>query len=413
MAQRKSRDHHLFCNIGELLTLKGVARRDGRRVGEKDLSLIRRGCMVTEQGVIQWVGRERDLPSTVKKRAKIIDLGGRTVLPAFVECHTHLVFAGDRSEEFELRNQGVTYQEIARRGGGILSTVRKTKRASESLLLDLAQERVNRFTRQGVTTLEVKSGYGLTLRSELKMLRVISKLRGPRVVATFLGAHAIPPGVKSARSYLTSLGDGLSEVRKWADRIDIFVEKGYFGVEEAQPYLERAKKLGFELTIHADQLSLSGGASLAMECGAHSADHLVEVGAEEIARLGKSQTTAVLLPSADFYLKMRYPPARKLIEGGARVALATDFNPGSSPTQDLSLVGVLARLEMKMSQSEVLAAYTYGAASALGLSSQVGTLEVGKRADMVVVDGSWKHLFYQVGYHPVCEVWREGHRLSS
>lgn len=391
----------IFRRADELLTMSGAARKGGRHVIEDDLGIIPRASMVVRGGRIVWLGPDRSLPREWARSAgQEFDLKGRSVLPGFIECHTHLVFGGDRAEEFEWRLRGTSYQEISARGGGILSTVRQTRKASPASLLKTAQARAERFLAQGVTTLEVKSGYGLTLKDEFKCLEVAAKLRGPRIHATFLGAHALPPEFKSYESYLEYLGvEVLPSLKRrgLAHRVDIFVEKGFFPVEAARTYLARAKTLGFETVIHADQLSLSGGADLAVELGSRSADHVIQVGDGQIAAMAQSEVTAVLLPAADLYMRCPYPPARKLIEAGARVALATDFNPGSSPTQDLNLTGLLARLQMGMSLPEVFGAYTVGAAWALGCAAERGSLELDKRADFFSTPESWRLFFYEAG----------------
>lgn len=403
-------------NIETLLTLKGAANKKGRKITESDLGIITNAALVIENGKIVWLGSQVDLPkSYAKENFKEVSAENKTVMPGFVECHTHLVFAGDRSQEFELRNQGVSYSQIAAQGGGILSTVRATREVSVEDLKLVSQKRVNSFVKQGVTTLEIKSGYGLNLQAEIKQLEVAKGLQGPRVVTTFLGAHAKPPEFENYESYLQEvLQTFLPEIKKrnLAQRVDIFIEKGFFAAPMAESYLRAAQEMGFKITIHADQLSLSGGSELASKLKAQSADHVICVGDSEIAALQKSETVAVLLPTADFYLKCSYPPARKLIEAGVTVALATDFNPGTSPTQDLSFVGMLARLEMKMTLPEVISAYTVGAAQALGLQNEIGSLEVGKNADFIFLDSEWSELFYKIGDLDVSQTFVSGEPLN-
>lgn len=410
----------VFKGIRELLTLSGVHKKDGRKVKEEDLGLIKHACLaVDEQGKILFAGAEADFKISEfksEKSAEEVDLGGVCVMPAFTEAHTHLVFAGDRQKEFELRNQGVSYQDIAAQGGGILSTLKHTRAISQNELQLLSQKRVQNFLDQGVACLEVKSGYCLDKEGELKMLRVAKVLKGPKVYSTFLGAHALPPEFSDKQAYLSFLAEEVLPIvieEKLADRVDIFIEKGFFDAEGSRSYLQKATEAGLKLNVHADQLSLSGGTSLALSFGAQSADHVIQINDELVKQLAQSQTVAMLLPAADFYLKCAYPPARKLIDAGACVAIATDFNPGSSPTQDLSFVGVLARLEMKMSLAEVIAAYTYGAAKSLGLEKERGSLEVGKQADFVVLKDHWLDLFYQVGQHRVESLYRQGHVVKS
>lgn len=405
----------LLKNISTLLTLEGAAKKEGRGITEADLSISSKQSVLIEKDRIAWVGPTGKLPKAfASKKLKELDMKGRTVLPGFVECHTHLVFAGDRAAEFEMRNQGVSYQEIAAKGGGILSTMRNTRQASAAELVKTGQDRLNAFISQGVTTVEIKSGYALNLKDELKVLQAVQKLEGARTVATFLGAHALPPEYKTYEDYLQFLADEvLPQVKrkKLASRVDVFIEKGFFTKEASEKYLTRAKEMGFDILIHADQMSLSGGSDLAVKLGALSGDHLLQITDKEIKALAKSEVTCVMLPTADLYTRTKYPPAKELIEAGARVALATDFNPGTSPTQDLNLVGLLARLEMKMSLPQVIGGYTVGAAHALNLQKEVGSIEVGKSADLLCIDQDWQCLFYSVGERPRKSVFTRGKKV--
>lgn len=404
----------LFRNIGQCLTLSQAETKQGRFIQEQDLSIIEDAAMICEQGRIEWIGPAGELDRKVEVDDEI-DLDGRTILPGFVECHTHSLFAGDRSGEFEKRLRGVSYQEIAKAGGGILSTMRATRSASDHELKDLLENRIDEFIRQGVTSLEVKTGYALNLEDELRCLEILKTFKKIHLIPTFLGAHALPPEFKTHSDYLTYLADKvLPEIKKrqLSNRVDIYVEKGFFEYPAAKHYLQKAKELEFDVLIHADQLSLSRGAELAVEIGAISAEHLIHISETEIKSLAESQVTCVLLPTADLYMKCPYPPARKLIDEGARLAIATDFNPGSCPSQDLSLTGLLARLEMKMSLPEVIAAYTVGAAYALGIESMKGSLSLGKTANFCVLDDDWTKLFYQAGSTPVVATYRHGKKLS-
>jgi imidazolonepropionase len=340
---------------------------------------------------------------------------GQLVLPGFVECHTHLVYAGSRGFEMEMKFQGVPYQEIAQKGGGILSTMRATREASLAQLQELNSKRIQKFLEQGVTTLEVKSGYGLDKANEIKMLESLPENGQLRLIKTFLGAHAKPPEFSSYTEYLQYLvREVLPEIknRNLAKRVDIFIEKGFFEVAESREYLQRAQQMGFDLTIHADQLSLSGGTSLAIELGAQSADHCLQVSDQEIQSLAKSKTVAVLLPAADLYLKCHYPPARKMLDSGVQVALSTDYNPGTSPTQDLGLVGFLARREMKMTLPEVLRSYTEVAAQALGLENEVGKLAAGFCADFTLWSTDEADLFLEIGNMRPTQVFIQGSRRN-
>ncbi len=400
----------VYKNIKSLLSLREAAKKDGKNLNSLDLSLIEDACLVESKGKIIWIGSQNELPTKYKK-VKSVSLKQKTVLPSFVECHTHSVFAGNRSAEFELRQQGVSYQEIAKLGGGIKFTVEQTKKASAQELKKMAQKSADDFLRQGVTTLEVKSGYGLDYENEIKILKVATSLKGPDIITTYLGPHAIPKEYKSADEYIKTVISDLPKIKKYANRVDIFVEDGYFSIEQAKLYFKAASKLGFEIVVHADQMTRTGATLLASELGAISCDHVIHITDSDIQALSKKQTTAVLLPTSDQYMQIPYPKARVLLNAGVRVALATDYNPGTSPTRDISYVGVLARVEMKMLLHEVIAAYTYNAACALGIERDVGSLEVGKKANFIVVD-NYQDLFYQVGMSPVEQVYKDGKKMK-
>jgi imidazolonepropionase len=289
--------------------------------------------------------------------------------------------------------------------------MRATRLASAKELTVLTQKRVNNFLKQGVSTLEIKSGYALDLKNEVKVLEILKKIKGPRIVSTFLGAHARPPEFKTNSDYLEYLADTVLPVikkKKLSNRVDIFVENKFFEKEESEKYLKKAVALGFDVTIHANQLSLSAGAGLALHFKAKSADHMINLDDSIIKSYAKSKTLAVLLPTADLYMKCAYPPARKLIDAGVSVALATDYNPGTAPSQDLALVGLLARLEMKMSLPEVFQAYTINAARALGIECEEGSLEVGKRANFISTEANLTDFFYSAGFTPEHDLYIEG-----
>ena len=424
MRKQNTEKLRLFTGIDELLSLRGARLKEARHLQEKDLSIVKKAALLCVGGRIAWVGPQKRLPTAQNLRQrgykieKEIALGGCQVLPGWVECHTHLVFAGARWKEFEARNRGLSYQALSKQGGGIFSTVRCVRRSSEKELLKSAQSRLKKFLLQGVTTLEIKSGYALNRKDELKTLRVIQQLQKQRgkgkkgkgsccdIVSTFLGAHALPPEFKrrGRGSYLKYLKEKvlpLVQAGNLSGRVDIFIEPGFFSYVEGRAYLSYAQKRGFDLCIHADQLQYGGGSRLGIELGAKSIDHVVYIKKGEIQALAKSPTTAVLLPGADFYLNSKYPPARELLEAGVRVALATDFNPGSCPSQSLELMGVLARAEMKMTLPEVIGAYTLGAAYALGKEQEVGSLEVGKWANFLCLESDdWRSLFYEI--RPQC-----------
>lgn len=414
--QTRKQNADLFYNIGEILTLSGAFLKQGRNIQESDLGAIKKAAVLVQNGKILWTGPQNKLPKNFSKNFKLkeINLNHSTVLPSFKECHTHLVFAGSRAAEFELRNQGVSYQEISAKGGGIINTMKKTRSTQAARLLEMAQERVDNFITQGVTHIEVKSGYALDLKNEIKILEVASKLKRAEITTTFLGAHALPPEFSNHIEYLDYLSEKvlpLIKKKKLAQRVDIFIEKGFFEVGMSKKYLLKAKELGFDVCIHADQLSLSGGTELAIELQALSADHVIQLQDLQINKVSKSDVTCVLLPAADLYMKCNYPKARELIDRGARVALATDFNPGSCPTQDINLVGLLARLEMKMTLPEVISAYTIGAAFALKIENLSSYIGPGLNADFICINEDWRDLFYSIGHKNVSSIYKSGKRI--
>ena len=377
--------------------------------------IVTDGALIIRDGIIEWVGPTTEMPAVGQEEAAWIDAGGKVVLPGFVDSHTHLIFAGSRVEEFEQRLQGMSYQEISARGGGILSTVRRVRQASKEELKDLARPRLRRLLRLGVTTVEVKSGYGLTPADEIKCLQTIAELNaeGPwELVPTFLGAHAVPPEYRNDReSYLRSLCDDmLPEIarQRLADFCDVFCETGVFSVAESRRILTRARDLGLRLKLHADELSPLGGAELAAEVGAASADHLLCITDKGIDALAASKTVATLLPGTAFFLGLPYAPARRLIERGVAVALATDCNPGTCMTENLPLVGAMACTQMGMLPGDVVTALTLNAAAALGRSDRLGSLTPGKQGDLIVCDvADYREIFYHFGTnHVECVVKR-------
>jgi imidazolonepropionase len=356
-----------------------------------------------------------ELPRLITE-VEVLDAIGKVVLPGFIDSHTHLIFAGSREDEFEQRLQGQTYQEIAGRGGGINATVQRVRAASKEELKALARPRLARLLQFGATTVEVKSGYGLTLADEIKCLEAITELsaEGPlELVPTFLGAHAVPPEYRSNREgYLRLLiEEMLPEIARCglARFCDVFCETGVFDLAESEKILTRARDLGLQLKLHADELTPLGGAQLAGRLGAVSADHLLCITDAGIDALAASGTVATLLPGTAFFLGLPYAPARKLIERGVRVALASDCNPGTCPTENLPLVGAMACTQMKMLPAEALAGLTFNAAAALGCSDRLGSIEVGKQADLIICDvPDYRHLFYHFGVNHVWRVIKRG-----
>jgi imidazolonepropionase len=391
----------------------------------RELGIIADGAMLVKGDRIAKVGSQAEverLIETGRLDCEVIDAAGRVVLPGFVDAHTHPVFAGTRAEEFEERAGGTTYQEIAARGGGIQSTVRATREAPLDELVKAGQRYADWFLRTGTTTVEAKSGYGLTLEAELKILRAIKQLNSQnplRYVPTFLGAHDIPPEYKSRREQYVSLliDEMLPRVaeEKLAEYCDVFCEDKVFTIEEARKLLTAARNHGLGLRMHADQLSLSGGAKLAAELGTVTADHLEHTDAAGIAALRSAGVQPVLLPGSVYALgSSRYPAAREMIDAGLSVVLATDFNPGSSPTPSMPMILSLASTHMKMTPAESITAATINAAYTLNRGDQIGSLETGKLADFVIHDcGDYRELAYFFGIEHPWQVYANGRLVSQ
>jgi imidazolonepropionase len=398
-------------NCSELVTLAGPARP---RVGAemRELRVIRDGAMMVRDGVITHIGPRREIDLSTE----VVDAGNRVVMPGFVDAHTHPVFAGNRADEFEMRVGGATYQEISAAGGGIRSTVRKTRAASEEELFAAASRYAQWFLCGGTTTIEAKSGYGLSLEAELKMLRVIHRMGPLRAVPTFLGAHEIPDEYRDRRGEYVSLviDEMLPAARKLAEFCDIFCEPHVFPVSEARSILRAAKEHGFKLRMHVDQLANSGGAELAAGLGAVTADHLEHTEAPGIAALRDAGVQPVLLPGSVYALGLkRYPDARAMIEAGLAVVLATDFNPGSSPTPSMQMILSLAAVNMKMTPAESITAATINAAYSLQRGGEIGSLEPGKRADFVIHDcADHRELAYFFGMQSAQSVYVGGTRVA-
>lgn len=382
-----------------------------------ELSIIEDGAMLVRGGRIERVGARREIEALIEADSEVVDAGGRVVLPGFVDAHAHPVFAGTRADEYEQRARGATYQEIAARGGGIRSTVRLTRAAALEELVDGSKRFSRWFLRGGTTTIEAKSGYGLTVEDELKILRAIKQLgdESPlRYVPTFLGAHDIPEEYRERREDYVALiiEEMLPRVanEKLAEYADVFCEERVFTVEETRRILTAARELGLGLRVHADQLSLSGGARLAAELRTATADHLEYTDRDGIAALKSANVQPVLLPGSVYALgSARYPAAREMIDAGLAVVLATDFNPGSSPTPSMPMVLSLASTHMKMTPAESLTASTINAAYSLGRGDEIGTLEAGKRADFVIHDcADYREVAYFFGIEHAHTVYVDG-----
>ena len=408
----------LVTHCAQLVTLAGP-EGPRTRAAMRDLGILKDGAMLLENGRIARVGARAAIEPLFSPQDSAIDAGGRVVTPGFVDAHTHPVFAGNRAGEFEQRIEGASYAQIAAAGGGIRSTVRATRAASEDQLLAAAQKYVGWFLACGTTTMEAKSGYGLTLADELKLLRVIGRLKNIRAVPTFLGAHEIPDEYRNRPSAYSDLviHDMLPAAanRQLARFCDVFCEPGIFSIEESRRILSAARSLGLGLRIHADQLSDSGGAALATELGAATADHLEYTGPRGIRALQSAGVQPVLLPGSVYALgSTRYPDAREMIQAGLAVVLATDFNPGSSPTPSMPMILSLACTQMRMTAAEAITAATVNGAYSLGLGREVGSLEPGKRADFVIHDCSdYREIPYFFGAPSVQAVYLNGELVAS
>ncbi len=387
----------------------------------RELGIIAYGAMLVRDGLISQVGSMRDIEPSIDQSVEVIDAGGRVVLPGFVDAHTHPVFAGTRANEFEERSSGITYQEIAARGGGIQSTVRATRAASQEELVRVAEKYANWFLRCGTTTVEAKSGYGLTLEDELKILRAIRRLNETtelNYVPTFLGAHDIPPEYRSRRADYVSLliEEMIPRVaqERLAEYCDVFCEQKVFTTDDTWKILSAARCHGLGLRVHADQLSLSGGAQLAAELSATTADHLEHTNSEGIAALRDANVQPVLLPGSVYALgSSRYPAAREMIDAGLGVVLATDFNPGSSPTPSMLMVLSLASTQMEMTPAEAISAATINAAYSLNRGQTIGSLERGKKADFVIHDcDDYRQLAYFFGIEHPWRVYSAGQAVK-
>lgn len=403
-------------NCSQLVTLAGPARP---RVGAemRELSIINEGALLVRGSRIEKTGTRSEIESLVTSDCEVIDAGRRIVLPGFVDAHAHPVFAGTRADEFEERAAGMTYQEIAARGGGIKSTVRATRAATADDLLESGKRYAAWFLRSGTTTVEAKSGYGLTLEDELKILRAIQQLDQElplRYVPTFLGAHDIPAEFSHQREKYVELviEKMLPDVAReeLAEYCDVFCETKVFSTEESRRILTAARELGLGLRIHADQLSLSGGAKLASELKAATADHLEHTDSEGVVALQRAGVQPVLLPASVYALGAhRYPAAREMIAAGLAVVLATDFNPGSSPTPSMLQVLSLAATQLKMTSAESITAATINAAYSLNRGKKVGSLEQGKSADFVIHDcEDYRELSYFFGIEHASQVYVGG-----
>jgi imidazolonepropionase len=414
----------LIQHASQLLTLTPGPQR-GREVGT--LNIIEDGAVLLRGERIEAVGTSRELIEQYPHEQQL-DVGGKVVMPGLVDAHTHLVFAGDRAAEFEMRLQGRSYLEIMEAGGGIVSTVRATRAAGREKLLAETRKRAHGLMRNGVTTAEAKSGYGLDLPSELEMLEVMLELdeEGPlEIVPTFLGAHAVPPEFKDNAGGYTELvcGEMLPALRDWWGAhgkghplpfVDVFCEKGAFNLAQTHRILESARGLGFPLKVHADEFETLGGTSLAVKLGAVSADHLVKTSKSDIDALAASPTVAVALPCTPFGLaEAHYTPARAILKAGGLLAIASDLNPGTAWCENMQFVIALACRYLKLTPAQAVAAATINAAAAIGRQERIGSLQAGKQADLIILGvPDYRHLGYRFGGNLVEKIIKKGKEIT-
>jgi len=409
----------LIHSAAQVLTLAGGPQR-GSRLG--DLGLIEDGAVLIRSGNVLETGRSSDLLNKYPDE-ETLDVSGKVVLPGFVDPHTHVIWAGDRAAEFELRLQGKSYLEIMEAGGGIVSTVRETRKASKKQLKDQTRSRLKRMLAHGTTTLEAKTGYGLNSETELLMLQALLELDQEEpldIVLTYLGAHAVPPEYEGDTQGYTDLvcKEMIPALAEWWPAqtkdsfpyIDVFCETGAFDLDQSRHILETARAYGFPIKIHADEFDNLGGVSLAVELGAASADHLVVTSSEDIKALGGSDTVAVALPCTPFGLaESDYTPANEIIEADGILAIATDLNPGTAWCESMQFASALACRYMKLTPKQAIAAATINAAAAIGMDKKIGSLESGKQADLIVLDiPDYRHIGYRFGTNLVETVIKQG-----
>ncbi|WP_026476713.1 imidazolonepropionase [Alkaliphilus transvaalensis] len=405
----------LIKSAAEVVTCSGFKAKGGAEM--QDLKVIPNGSVVIEDGVIKAVGlTEEILKQYDESKYEVIDATGKAVLPGFVDSHTHFVFGGYRAEEFSWRLKGVNYMEIMERGGGILSSVRATKEASHEELYQSGMKRLDSMLAFGVTTVEGKSGYGLDLETEVKQLEVMKQVNENHpidVISTFLGAHAVPMEYKGKEDdfidYMTDEVLPVVAEKQLATFCDIFCEKKVFSVEQSRRHLTKAKELGFKIKLHADEIVQLGGAELSAELGAVSADHLLQASDQGVADMAEKGVIATLLPGTAFSLKEDFARGRYMIDQGCAVALATDLNPGSCFTESIPLIFSLATLYMKMTTEEAITALTINGAAAVDQADTIGSIDVGKKGDVIILEfPSYHFIPYHIGVSTVEKVIKNG-----
>lgn len=405
----------IILNTSEVITCSGSKAKFGDKM--QDIGRIEKGAVVIKDKMIIDVGTEEEILKKYDiEKAEIIDAKGNTVMPGFVDSHTHFIFGGYRAEEFSWRLRGDSYMDIMKRGGGIVSTVKSTREASLEELIESGRERLDSMLSFGVTTVEGKSGYGLDLDTELKQLEAMKALQETHpmdIAATFLGPHAVPKAYKGKEDEFIDfqINEALPVVveKKLAEFADIFCEDNVFSIEQSRRFLKKAAEYGLKLKIHADEIVQLGGAELAAELGAISADHLLQASDDGIKRMKESKVVSTLLPGTAFSLKEEYARGRYMIDNGCAVALATDLNPGSCFTNSIPLIIALSTLYMKLSIEETITALTINGAAAIDRAEKVGSIDVGKKADIIILKfPSYHFLPYHVGVNIVNSVIKEG-----
>jgi imidazolonepropionase len=415
--------NYLIKDIANLVTCKNNSNNPKKGKEQSDIGLIKDGFVFIENDRIIFAGNKTELKyfltSKNKLEYEVISGKNKTVMPGFIDTHTHLVFAGSRPDEYEMRIKGSTYEEIARAGGGIASTVNAVRNSSKDELVKLSEKRLLNFLKYGTTTLEAKSGYGLDVKNEIKMLEVINKLNefnryGLNIIPTFLGAHSIPKEM-SKKEYIDLICFEMIPIiakRKLAKFIDVFCEVNYFDAKETESILKLGAKFGLIPRLHTDQFNSIGGVDTAIKVNAISVDHLEVLKMKDIKKLTGKNIIATLLPGTSYFLNIPYQPARELIENNVPVTLATDFNPGSCMTENLQMIMSLASLKLKMSAEEIINAVTINSACSLFLQNSVGSIENGKLADILIFDfPSYKDLLYHFAVNQLETVFKKGRKI--
>ncbi|MBB6632027.1 imidazolonepropionase [Clostridium algidicarnis] len=400
-------------DASEIVTCSGFEAKKGKEM--QDIAVIYDGAIIIEDGIIKDIGISKEVLKDINEEEyEVISAKGRAVLPGFVDSHTHFVFGGYRAEEFSWRLKGDSYMSIMERGGGIVNSVESTRKATEEELYSLGQERLDSMLKFGITTVEGKSGYGLDIDTELKQLKVMERLNKDHtvdVVSTFLGAHATPKEYKDRTDDYVKfiINEVLPKAKDKAEFCDVFCEKNVFSIEQSREILKAAKSLGMKIKLHADEIVQLGGAELAGELGATSADHLLQASDKGIKDMAKAGTVATLLPCTAFSLKESFARGREMIDSGCAVALATDLNPGSCFTNSIPLMFALACLQMDLSIEEAITALTINGAAALDRADKIGSLDVGKKADIIMLKyPSYKFIPYNIGMNTVDMVIKSG-----